>query len=100
VDAYTDDTGAYASPVPCRRPHDGRAQDVTDRYRAITALARAARWTADVARAIDAACAAADAGDVDRAAALCRAAVTAVNAVRHDIGYARIALGCSRSTLT
>jgi hypothetical protein len=50
----------------------------------------------DVTRTVHAARAAAEAGDVDRAAALLRASVTAVNAVRHDIGYARIALGRAR----
>jgi len=69
---------------------------MTERDRAVTALARAAAWTSDVARTIDEARAAAAAGDMDRAAALLRAAVTAVNAVRHDIGYARIALGLAR----
>jgi hypothetical protein len=69
---------------------------VTERDRAVTALARAAAWTADVARIIDDARAAVDAGDIDRAAAWARAAATAVTAVRHDVGYARIALGLAR----
>jgi hypothetical protein len=100
VDAYVDDTGTYAVPVLCRCPHDGRSGTTTERDRAVNALTRAGTWVADVARIIDDARAAADDGDMDRAAALVRAAVTAINAVRHDVGYARIALGCARSTLT
>jgi hypothetical protein len=71
---------------------------VTERERAVTALARAAAWTADVARIIGDARAAVDDGDMDRAAALARAAVTAINAVRHDVGYARMALGLARDS--
>jgi hypothetical protein len=100
VDAYVDDTGAYATHVPARCRHDGRATSAADRARAIDAMGRAAAWTADVARIVGDAREAAAAGDMDRAAAMLRAAVTAVNAVRHDIGYARIALGLALDPLT
>jgi hypothetical protein len=73
---------------------------VTDRDRAIDAMCRASTWAADVSRIIGEAREAAAAGDMDRAAALLRGAVTAVNAVRHDVGYARIALGLARDPLT
>lgn len=69
---------------------------MTERERTITALTRASTWVANVARIIDDARSAAEEGDMDRAAALARAAVTAVTAVRHDIGYARIALWLAR----
>ena len=72
--------------------------EVTDRDRAIDAMCRASAWAADVARVVDDAREAAAAGDMDRAAALLRAAVTAVTALRHDIGYARIAVGRARDT--
>jgi len=67
-----------------------------ERDRAVEAMRRAARWMSDVTRTVHAARAAAEAGDIERAASLLRASVTAVNAVRHDIGYARIALGRAR----
>ena len=69
---------------------------MNERDRAIDAMCRAATWAADVARVVNDAREAAAAGDMDRAAALLRAARTAADAARHDIGYARIALGLAR----
>ena len=69
---------------------------MNERDRAIDAMCRAATWAAEVTRVVNDAREAAAAGDMDRAAALLRAVVTAVNAVRHDVGYARIALGRAR----
>ena len=69
---------------------------MTDKDRAIDAMCRASAWAADVARVINDAREAAAAGDMDRAAALLRAARVAAAALRHDVGYARIALGRAR----
>ena len=77
-----------------RAPHGVAA--VIERDRAIDAMCRAATWAADVTRVVNDAREAAAAGDMDRAAALLRAARVAVDALRHDVGYARIAIGCAR----
>jgi hypothetical protein len=67
-----------------------------ERERAVEAMRRAARWMSDAARAMHAARAAAETGDIDRAAALARAAAVAIDAARCDGVYARVALGRSR----
>jgi hypothetical protein len=67
-----------------------------ERERAIMAMRRAAQWAVDAGWHVDAAVMAARAGDMDRAAALLRAAAVALEASKADTTYARIALGLAR----
>jgi hypothetical protein len=69
---------------------------MTEHERAVEAMRRAERWMSDAARMVRAALDAAEAGEVDRAAALIRASAVAMDAARCDGVYARVALGRAR----